>query len=284
MAVIACVQWAPRKKAVQTNLDRMAELVLQAAGEKADLVVFPETSTSGYFLEGGVLECSLTTEKLEAEFTKRLTGLASQIDVALGFYEESGGELYNSAAYLECGPNGVRLVQVYRKFFLPTYGVFDEERFVGRGHEVAVFDTRFGKASMLICEDVWHSIMPTLCAVRGAHLLIVPSASPARGFATSKPGNVKKYETLLTTIAEEHGIFIANAMLTGYEGGKGFAGGSMIVDPTGNIVAQGPIQEEHMVIADVDFTSVELTRSRSPLLADLRAAWGDVVRAADHSL
>ena len=72
-------------------------------------------------------------------------------------------------------------------------------------------------------------------------------------------------------------------MLAGYEGGKGFPGGSMIVDPSGEILAQGPIQEEHIVLAEIDFGKVELTRSRAPLLADLRAAWGDVVRAAEQS-
>lgn len=283
MSVVASIQWAPQKKAVQANLDRMAEMALQAHGEGADLVVFPETSTTGYFLEGGVLECSLRKDQLGAEFTKRLGSLSRPLDIAFGFYEEADGELYNSAAYLECSSSGVRVVEVYRKFFLPTYGVFDEERFVGRGKELSVFETRFGKVSMLICEDIWHSILPTICAVRGAQLLIVPSASPARGFSGEKPSNVCKYEQLLCAIAEEHGVFVVNSMLAGYEGGKGFPGGSMIVDPSGEILAQGPIQEEHIVLAEIDFGKVELTRSRAPLLADLRAAWGDVVRAAEQS-
>lgn len=283
MSVVASIQWAPQKKAVQANLDRMAEMALQAHGEGADLVVFPETSTTGYFLEGGVLECSLRKDQLEAEFTKRLGVLSRPLDIAFGLYEEADGELYNSAAYLECSSGGVRVVEVYRKFFLPTYGVFDEERFVGRGKELSVFETRFGKVSMLICEDIWHSILPTICAVRGAQLLIVPSASPARGFSGEKPSNVCKYEQLLRAIAEEHGVFVVNSMLAGYEGGKGFPGGSMIVDPSGEILAQGPIQEEHIVLAEIDFGKVELTRSRAPLLADLRAAWGDVVRAAEQS-
>src|SRR5439155_811777 len=70
---------------------------------------------------------------------------------------------------------------VHRKVFLPTYGVFDEERFVERGHEVRAFDTRFGRAAILICEDAWHSLTATIAALDGAQLLILPSASPARG-------------------------------------------------------------------------------------------------------
>ena len=70
--------------------------------------------------------------------------------------------------------------------FLPTYGVFDEERFVEAGRSVQAFDTRWGRAAILICEDAWHSFTPMLAALDGAQLIIVPSASPARGTGTRR--------------------------------------------------------------------------------------------------
>ena len=128
---VACAQFAPKKAEVEKNLDRIAEIVGQAHLEGADLVLLPEASTSGYFLEGGVLESSLTSTQLLAALWKRLSPvLQGAVDIVLGFYENSEGTLFNSAAYIEVTPNGPRLVGVYRKFFLPTYGVFDEERFV----------------------------------------------------------------------------------------------------------------------------------------------------------
>ena len=65
--------------------------------------------------------------------------------------------------------------------FLPTYGLFDEERFVERGREIRAFDAPWGRAAILICEDAWHSMTATIAALDGAQVLFVPTAPPARG-------------------------------------------------------------------------------------------------------
>jgi predicted amidohydrolase len=275
---LACAQFAPRKAELSCNLDRIAEIARQAAGEGADLVLFPETATSGYFLEGGVLESALHVDDLLHELDERLSGFAS--DIAVGFYERHEGNLYNSCAYLSWH-EGARVVFVYRKFFLATYGVFDEERFVSRGRELGVFDTRFGRMAILICEDVWHSIMPTLCALAGATLLLVPSASPARGFDGARPANLDRYERLLRCLTEEHGVYCGNAMLCGFEGGKGFPGGSMIVDPFGEVIARGPLLDEHLLVAEIDPERITVARAQTPLFSDLQAAWADLARLAN---
>lgn len=276
---VACAQFAPQKAEVERNLDTIADIVLQASGETADLVLLPEAATSGYFLEGGVLESSLTSTQLLAALWNRLQGRLTQtIDVVLGFYEKYEGILYNAAAYIEFTPEGPRLVGVYRKFFLPTYGVFDEERFVTRGRDLGVFETRLGKIAILICEDCWHGILPTLCAVHGAQLIVIPAASPARGFSTENIDNHDRYRRLFVSVAEEHGVYCASAQLCGFEGGKGFIGGSKIVDPTGRVVVEGPLSDPHMIVGEIDPDLVAITRAQSPLLSDLQSAWSDIRR------
>ncbi|CAN5513631.1 carbon-nitrogen hydrolase [soil metagenome] len=276
---VACGQFSPEKAEVERNLGRIAEIILQAIAESVDLLVLPETCTTGYFLEGGVLESSLSGEDLVRELSSRLQGKVERpLDVVVGFYENFQGTLHNSAAYLEITGSGVTLRETYRKFFLPTYGVFDEERFITRGREICVFETRFGKVAMLICEDVWHGILPTLCAVRGAQLLLVPAASPARGFGGEDIGNHSRYQRLFRAISEEHGVYCVNAQLCGFEGGKGFVGGSMIVDPVGKIIAQAPLAEDSLVVAPVDPDMVTITRAQFPLIADLQSVWSDVQR------
>jgi predicted amidohydrolase len=279
---VACAQFAPAKAEVGKNLDRIAEFVLQASGEGCDLVVFPETATSAYFLEGGVLESSLSAADLLAQLADRLRGLGRPIDALVGFYENTDGHLHNSAAYMEFGQAQPSLVHVYRKFFLPTYGVFDEERFVARGTELGVFDTRFGRMACLICEDVWHSILPTLCALSGAKAILVPSASPARGFSGETIDNLDRYMRMLRAVSEEHSLFCVNAQLCGFEGGKGFVGGSMVVDPTGRIVAQSPVQEESLLVCQIDLDLIDIQRAQFPLLSDLRSSWQDVKRAIEQ--
>src|SRR5258708_38040331 len=106
------------------------------------------------------------------------------------------------------GPSGGGVGHVRRKFFLPTYGVFDEERFVERGRDIRAFDTSWGRAAILICEDAWHSLTATIAALEGAQLVIVPSASPARGMRTDEagtglPAGVVRWERIVRGIADE---------------------------------------------------------------------------------
>lgn len=262
------------------NLDKIAECIRRAADEGADLVVFPETATTGYFLEGGVLESSLTDEQLCLELEQRLVGLDRDIDAVIGFVQRKEGNLYNSAAYLTIRPKP-QIVASYQKFFLPTYGLFDEERFVSRGRDLAVVETRFGKIALLICEDAWHSIMPTLCALHGAQIIVVIAASPARGFADVHIDNLDRYARLMVAMAEEHGVFAINCQLCGFEGGKGFVGGSMVVDPFGNMLAQGPLNEEFILMCSCDTDLVQIARAQTPLISDLQSAWGDIRRLVD---
>ncbi len=276
---VACAQFAPEKAEVDKNLDTIAEIVVQAHAEGAELLVLPETATSGYFLEGGVLESSLTQAQLVDGLWARLRGkLNRPIDVCLGFYLNEEGNLYNAAAYLQLDPEGPKVVGLYRKFFLPTYGVFDEERFVSRGRDVCVMDTRLGCVAMLVCEDVWHAIMPTICAVRGAQLVVVPSASPARGFHSETIDNLDRYRRLFRAISEEHGLWCVNAQLVGFEGGKGFVGGSSVIDPLGRTVGEAPMADPHMLLAEVDLELVAVARAQSPLLSDLQGVWESVRR------
>ncbi|MBL8087848.1 MAG: hypothetical protein JNM85_07230 [Chthonomonas sp.] len=278
--LIASVQFAPDKAEVAKNLDRLAKIVRDASEAGAELIVTPETSVTGYYLEGGVLESALTAEALTQELGKRFAGHARPFDVLVGYYESHREDVFNSASYFEWSGTELRCIHTYRKFFLPTYGVFDEERFIARGHELGVFETRFGRVGVLICEDIWHSILPTLAAMAGATILLVPSASPARGFSGPNPGNWERYRRLLIATAEEHSVFCVNSMLCGFEGGKGFVGGGMVVGPNGDVLGQSPIGEEHVLLTEIHFDDVSVSRAGSPLLSDLRSAWSDVVRLA----
>lgn len=268
----ATVQFAPRMGDVAANLERMAEIIRQCAEEKADLVVFPETAVSGYMIEGGVTEVALAPEDLCQRLEKLIGPLNHPVDVVTGFYEWAHGQPHNSAAYMEFGDHS-RVVHVYRKFFLPTYGVFDENRFVQAGHDVGVFDSRLGRMALLICEDVWHSILCTLCAIRGADVAIVPIASPGRGFSEDKPGNVLRYERMLKALSDEHGMYAISSCLSGFEGGKGLAGASRIYSPYGECLAESNPLGESIVMADIDVDLVSASRAKSPLLSDLQARW-----------
>lgn len=284
MAVsVGIVQFSPDKGKLESNLDRIAEHLVQCSEEGIQLAVFPETSTTGYFLEGGVVELAISAETLTQKLQDRVEGkLKNPIEFALGFYELLGGNIYNSAAFCRFNGSRIQCLRTYQKFFLPTYGVFDEDRFVSKGTELCMLDTTIGKTSMMICEDVWHSVLPTLNAVAGATAMIIPSASPARGFRSEHIENHERYKRLVRAISEEHGVFTILAQLVGHEGGKGFVGGSMICDPLGRVLVEAPVGIEAIITADIDLELVAIARAQTPLISDLQSSWHNILKIANR--
>src|SRR5438128_2906491 len=279
MPRIDIAQLRPVKGEYAANLERLGGVLARVAelDPPVELLITPEGSMSGYFVEGGVRDVAVTAGTLFRDLATRheAVGGKRSLDVAVGFYEVFQNRFYNSCLYATLGGPDAGVKHVHRKVFLPTYGVFDEERFVERGHEVRAFDTRFGRAAILSCEDAWPWLTATIAALDGAQLVILPSASPARGTGKTEgegeslPASVVRWERIVRNIAEEHGVFVVYASLVGFEGGKGFPGGSLVVLPSGEIALRGPIFEEAVLTADLDFDLITQARADAPLLADL---------------
>ena len=286
---LAIAQFKPGKGDYAENLGRIGEIFAGLAGrpDAPGLLVFPESALTGYLLEGGVRDLAVSAGRLFEDLKSRhAAAKAPPVDIAIGFYEKWRGSLYNSALYATLGGEAGAIVHVHRKVFLPTYGVFDEERYVEPGHTVQAFDTRFGRVAMLICEDAWHSLTPTIAAIQGAQLILIPSASPARGTqpleeTVARPANVSRWERISRYIAEEHGVWVATSQLVGFEGGKGFAGGSCIVTPRGDVLARGPLGETALVEATIDFEEIGRARADTPLLADLQTKLPHLLKALE---
>ncbi|HEV8597737.1 MAG TPA: NAD+ synthase [Gemmatimonadales bacterium] len=282
MLRLAIAQLKPRKGAYSENLARLGEVFqsIRESTEPPDLLVLPETSLTGYFVEGGVRELARTAEQLFEDLSAlhRSTG-APPLDIALGFYELWETRLHNSALVASLGGAHAGIRHVHRKIFLPTYGVFDEERFVEPGDTVSAFAATWGRGAVIICEDAWHSLVPTIAALDGAQLILIVSASPARGLAPAtpedgalvRPSSLVRWEKTAQGIAAEHGVYVALAQLVGFEGGKGFPGGSLVVGPAGDVLARAPLFEEHLLQVTLDLDEIPRVRAEFPLLSDLKS-------------
>jgi len=178
---LALAQINTKLGVVESNLEKHLQYIHRAVEEGTDLVIFPELSLTGYVLQDLVPTVAHRAQADDPIF-KELLAASKDIDIVVGFAEEDiRSRFYISSAYLSQG----KVVHVHRKVYLPTYGLFDEGRFFAWGDNTAAFDTRFGRAGILICEDFWHVSSPYLLWMDGADLFLFTSASPGRGLTTA---------------------------------------------------------------------------------------------------
>lgn len=252
---------------VEANLEKHMARIDEAVQSKADLVVFPELSLTGYALQDLTAEVSLRPESDDPTF-QTLLRASQRADLLVGFVEEDERHrIYNSAAYLSQG----EILSVHRKVYLPTYGMFDESRYFAWGDSIRAFDTPLGRLGVLICEDFWHASPPYLLWLDGADLLLFISASPGRGLDTKEALESARWvEHVAQAYASLFTTFVTNVGRVGFEDGLGFWGGSVVFDPHGELVARGPYHEESLFIAELDLHQLHRARTRLPLLRDER--------------
>ena len=222
------------------NVSRILTAVGEARERSADLVVLPELAVTGYPPEDLLLRPGFVRAARSAvdEVARGCDGI-----VALVGAPALDRDLANAA--FVCANGEVR--GVYRKHFLPNYGVFDEHRYFAAGRELlllALGDTLVGPT---ICEDIWQPGPPaTDLALAGATLLVNLSASPYHG------GKAEDREEMLVTRARDNAAYVAFCNLVGGQDELVFDGHSVVLDDEGEVVARAPGFEEALLVVDVD--------------------------------
>jgi predicted amidohydrolase len=262
---VALAQMDPALGDRGRNLDRHRQWVKQAAEAGARLLVFPELSLTGYFLKDLVSENAI---QLDSKEMRDLAALSTELDVVLGAVIESPDHRYfNASLYFSRG----ELLHVHRKVYLPTYGMFDEQRYFAPGDRFRSFATPFGRAGMLVCEDIWHLSSAYILSLEGVDMIICPSSSPGRGITTDERlGTAESYGLVCRTYAQFLTTFFLYCNRVGFEDGANFWGGSMVIGPNGDIIAQQQDADEALVLANLDLADVRRERLANPLLRDER--------------
>jgi len=246
------------------NLAKYEAAIVRAKAMDSNLLVFPELSLTGYHLKDMVATVAL---RRECEQMDRLRELSREVAYLAGAVEESPNfHFYNSAIFLSEG----EVAHVHRKVYLPTYGMFDEQRYFTRGRTIRAFETDWGRTAALVCEDLWHPSAPNIAALDGALFLMCPSSSPLRGIAddSNRDENARYWEGINRMYAETFGVFVIYANRVGFEDGIGFWGGSEIIDPFGGCVVKAQYYEEDFITAEIDLDAVRRRRVAAPLLRD----------------
>jgi predicted amidohydrolase len=252
-------QFHPQLGQTEENLDRIREAQSEAAGERVDLLVTPELSLTGYDVRDRVHGLA------DAAAALSYTRFAPGPDVVLGMVER-GEDLvpFNVALHLRDG----RALHRHRKVYLPTYGMFDEGRYFGRGTRVRSYPAGGGwQIGLLVCEDLWHPALTYLLAMGGANLIIVQAAAGGRGVwkggeSGGRFASWSAWEALARAAAIAYGLYVVVANRVGVEGPLVFAGGSFIVGPDGSFVARGDDLADDRPTADLTLDCVR--RARQP--------------------
>jgi predicted amidohydrolase len=262
---IAIDQMAPRLGDIATNVAAHRKSIAWARRQKADLLVFPELSLTGYMVMGMVSHVGLAPDDL---VLTELARSAGPLGVILGFVERADdGRFYNAAAFLKDG--AVRAVQ--RKMFLPNYGMFDEKRFFAEGDRLAPFDTPWGRTGILICYDALQPAVAYLHEQAGAQLIVTISASPARGIGPE--GAMTGREIFrIAHLAHSRLLGLPTVFVNrvGTEEGSTFWGGSQVLDPQGETLCELPEYEPAREVCEIDLEATARTHTRFPHLKEGR--------------
>ncbi|RLI91277.1 MAG: NAD+ synthase [Candidatus Altiarchaeales archaeon] len=237
---------------LEHNTKKIISAIREAEKIKADLICFPELVLTGYPPEDLLLKPQFIEDNLEA--LQRIIKKTKDITAIVGFVDMDD-DIYNAAAIIY----NQELKGVYRKIFLPNYGVFDEDRYFQAGKEPSLFVINDAKVGITICEDIWYANGPALLqSLNGAELVVNISASP---YHLRKR---KLRKRVLSTRASDYRVFIAYVNLVGGQDELVFDGGSMIFNAEGELIAQAKIFEEDLLVADLNLGSVFRKRLHDP--------------------
>lgn len=261
---IALAQISPKLGDIDHNFRLHMDHIQKAKKKKADLLIFPELSLTGYTLKDMVEEVAI--DPRSDPLFKKLKAQSREISFVVGFVEErERGQFMNSAAFFSRG----KITHIHRKVYLPTYGMFEELKFFSEGKNFNTFPTLFGKAGMLICYDFLHISSSYLLFVGGSELIISISAAPGRGLSDDEGyASSRMWELMGEAVSRFFQCFVIYCNRVGFEDGKSFAGGSFIYDPGGQLIARSPSVDEDFLVKDIDLEEISRARKKRPYRRD----------------
>ncbi len=243
---------------LERNLQKHKEFVKEAVSNKAQLIIFPELSLTGYLLQDLVQEVALGYKN--KNFIQEVKALSKEISIIAGYVEEKEkGIYYNSASFFKGG----EILHTHRKLYLPTFGLFEEKKFFSEGKELKAFNTPFGIVGILICRDFMHISTSYLYYLQYVDFIITISASPARGIGEEDHFYVSEnWELMGKFVSKFFNVFSIYVNRVGFEDGLGFVGGSFVYDPNGKLLWLAPYMDEEFKIMDIDEEEVRRARLR----------------------
>ncbi|MDE3056457.1 MAG: acyltransferase [Bacteroidota bacterium] len=247
------------------NVKRHVVFVKKAIRQKAQIIVFPELSLTGYSVRDLNWDVAVNIASPKQELAELLRLSRSITIIAGGVEEAENFGIYNSAFVFEDG----KIFSGHRKIYPPTYGMFEEMRYFNQGTSVVPFSSKHGNLGILICEDLWHLSLPYIHAHSGATIIVALAASPTRlagsqeelSNAVVNTEHHKTYARLLSS-------YLVFANRVGVEDGVNFWGGSEVIKPSGDVAVTAKLFDEDLIVADINDEEIRRARRFSRHFVD----------------
>ena len=264
---MSCV--ADPARNIQTALSHVA----QAARGGAKLVCLPELFRSLYFCQKQDYKCFQLAEPIPGPTTQLLSAASKKHKITLvsSLFEKRTGGLYHNTAVV-FGPNG-KILGTYRKMHIPDDPGFNEKFYFTPGDTgFQPIETPVGRLGILVCWDQWYPEAARLMALRGAQILIYPTAI---GWARGEKKDVcqtqrNAWQTIQRSHAIANGLFVLSINRTGRENNLDFWGTSFVSNPMGHVVAEASTHRAEIVRASLQLSETTTTRQHWPFLRDRR--------------
>jgi NAD+ synthase (glutamine-hydrolysing) len=238
--------------AVEANVAKIRDQLEMARAERADIVAFPELAVCGYPPEDLLLKPGFIAANRDA--VERIAPATKGLTAVVGFADRRF-DLYNAAAVLHDG----EWIGTYHKQRLPNYGVFDELRYFKPGEGELLVCVRGAWIGISVCEDIWLPGGPVGRLARaGADVIVNINASPYHR------GKWRDRHRLLATRASDYAVAIAYVNLVGGQDELVFDGDSVVFGAEGELLAEAPSFEEHLLLCDIELEQVFRARLHDP--------------------
>jgi N-carbamoylputrescine amidase len=269
VALIQMSCTADPSRNLRVALDRIA----WAARQGAKLVCLPELFRSLYFCQKQDYKCFELAEKIPGPTTQLLSAAAKKHKITLvsSLFEKRAGGLYHNTAVV-FGPNG-KILGTYRKMHIPDDPGFNEKFYFTPGDTgFQPIDTPVGRLGVLVCWDQWYPEAARLMALRGAQILIYPTAI---GWARGEKKQVcetqrSAWQAIQRSHAIANGLFVLSINRTGREKNLDFWGTSFIANPLGHVIAEASTDRSQVIQASLRLSETTITRQHWPFLRDRR--------------
>tara|TARA_B100000315_G_scaffold186697_1_gene176147 strand:+ start:1005 stop:1862 length:858 start_codon:yes stop_codon:yes gene_type:complete len=243
-------------KDIINNFQMTTKKIEEAANQGAQIICLQELFKTTYFPQNKNIDASKLAESIPGSSTRVLSNLAANLNIVIiaPLYEKSSKRKYfNTAVVIDADG---KILGKYRKSHIPHDPFFYEKNYFTEGKSrYPVFRTKYALISVLICYDQWFPEAARICALKGAEIIIYPTAIGwIRNYNTSEGDWKKSWELIQRSHAIANGVHVASVNRVGIENKIEFWGGSFVCDSFGNVLKKANHDKEEILISEVDLS------------------------------